>query len=427
MIRGAFARRIGLAASAAVLLGASPLTCGRAVEPDPAPPPPAAEPLEAEIETPRRMLWVLAEGAVRVLDDPSRIDALLDEAAALGTTDLFVQVYRAGRAWFDSDLADAAPYRAMRDRFGVDSLALLLERAHDEGLRVHGWVNVLALARNRDAPIVAKLGRDAVLVDRQGRSLLDYPDYDVPQPDRRYYRMGTPGLYLDPAAPGVAAELEAVFAELLLRYPTLDGLHLDYIRYPDVLPFAPGSRFGVGLDFGYGAPTRERFAAETGRRAPLGDSLRNANAWDAWRRDKLSELVAGVAATAERARPGVELSAAVWTYADRAYLVLGQDWRRWLEEGWLDLAVPMSYTLDTRLLRYMAEHFAGRPDGERIAVGLGSWLFAKRPEGAVEQLEVLRQAGVRHVALFSYDSIATEPALQAALHRALGGADDDVD
>lgn len=427
MIRGALVRRIGLAAAAAVLLGASPLTCGRTVEPEPAPTSPAPEPLEAEADTPRRMLWVLAEGAVRVLDDPSRIDALLDEAAALGATDLFVQVYRAGRAWFDSDLADATPYRAVRERFGVDSLALLLERAQQEGLRVHAWVNVLSLARNADAPIVAKLGRDAVLVDRQGRSLLDYPGYDVPQPDRRYYRMGTPGLYLDPAAPGVAAELVAVFAELLLRYPTLDGLHLDYIRYPDVLPFAPGSRFGVGLDFGYGAPTRERFATETGRSAPLGDSLRNANAWDAWRRDKISELVAEIAETAERARPGVELSAAVWTYADRAYLVLGQDWRRWLEEDWLDLAVPMSYTLDTRLLRYMAEHFAGLPEGERIAVGLGSWLFASRPEGAVEQLEVLEGAGVRHVALFSYDSIATEPALQAALHRALGGADHDVD
>ena len=424
--RGAIALRIGVAATAAAWLGASPLACRNGAEPPPPPvePLPEAQAVWPEPEGPRRMLWVLAEGAVRVLDDPERIPGLLAEAEALGATDLFVQVYRAGRAWFESDWADATPYWQVREDHGVDSLALLIERAQAAGLRVHAWVNVLSLARNAQAPIVARLGRDAVLVDREGRSLLDYPDYDVPQPDRRYYRMGTPGLYLDPAAPGVAEELVAVFGELLVRYPALDGLHLDYIRYPDVLPFAPGSRFGVGLDFGYGDATRARFEAETGKRAPLGRSLANASAWDTWRRDKISELVADIGETARAALPGVELSAAVWTYPDRAYLVLGQDWRGWLDAGWLDLAVPMSYTLDTRLLRYMAEHFAGSPDADRIAVGLGSWLFAKRPEGAIEQLETLREAGVRHVALFSYDSIATEPALREALHREFAAGED---
>ena len=426
--RGAIALCVGLALSTGAGLA---LGCGDASEPaspesaavPAAPPAPALEALEPEpppAPAARRMLWVLAEGARRVLDDPARIPELLDEAAALGATDLFVQVYRGGRAWFDSDLADAAPWLAVRQAHGVDSLALLLERAHADGLRVHAWVNVLSLSRNAQAPIVQRVGPGSVLVDREGRSLLDYPGYDVPPPDRRYYRMGTPGVYLDPAAPGVADELVAVFAELLRRYPALDGLHLDYIRYPDVLPFAPGSRFGVGLDFGYGADTRARFEAETGLEAPLGASLRNANAWDGWRRDKLSQLVAEIAAAAREARPGVELSAAVWTYPDRAYLVLGQDWRGWLDAGSLDLAVPMSYTLDARLLRYLAQHFAGLPHAERIAVGLGSWLFAERPEGAIEQLHILREAGVRDVALFSYDSIATAPALRDALHRELG-------
>ena len=112
------------------------------------------------------------------------------------------------------------------------------------------------------------LGRDAVLVDQRGRSLLDYPDLEVPPPDRAYYRMGTPALYLDPAALGLVERLAATFAELVTRHPELDGLHLDYIRFPDVLPFAPGSRFGVGLDFGHGASTRALFREQTGLEAP---------------------------------------------------------------------------------------------------------------------------------------------------------------
>jgi uncharacterized lipoprotein YddW (UPF0748 family) len=227
--------------------------------------------------------------------------------------------------------------------------------------------------------------------------------------------MGTPGVYLDAAAPGVAETLVATFDELIARYPSLDGLHLDYIRYPDVLPFAPGSRFGVGLDFGYGPDTRARFERETGKRAPLGDSLANANAWDAWRREQVTSLVTDIATAARAQRPGLEMSAAVWTYADRAYFVLGQDWRAWLEAGSLDFAVPMSYTIDDRVLRYQAEHFAGRPDGARIWVGLGSWLFAKEPARARGQVAIVLDAGVRNLALFTYDSIVETPALLDAL------------
>lgn len=381
------------------------------------PPPVDLAPPEVTAPSPPRprALWVLAEGSQRVLENPERIEGLLADARAFGVTDLFVQVYRGGRAWYDADRADPTPYRALRERTGVDTLALLLERAGAEGLRVHAWVNVLSLSKNRKAPVIEALGPGVVLADRKGRSLLDYPGFDIPQPDRRYYRMGTPGLYLDPAAPGLAEHLAATYAELLVRYPSLVGLHLDYIRYPDVLPFVPGSRFGVGLDFGYGEATRQRFQQETGREAPIGDSLRNANAWDRWRREKLTGLVETIATSARSVRPEILVSAAVWTYADRGYLVLGQDWRGWLEAGLLDLAVPMSYTLDDRLLRYQAQSFAGLPYGDRIWVGLGTWLFAKDPARAVAQLALVEEAGVAADSLFSWDSIVETPALREAL------------
>jgi uncharacterized lipoprotein YddW (UPF0748 family) len=398
---------------AIAVLGAA-LACSEGARPADGAPAPAAAADAAARPEPRRALWVLAEGSQRVLDDAARVDALLEHAQALGATDLFVQVYRAGRAWFDSDLADPAPYQASLAKGGADALALLLERAAGR-VRVHAWVNVLSIATNAQAPIVAQLGRDCVLVDRRGRSLLDYPDHDVPPPDRSYYRLGTPGVYLDPAVPGVAERLAAIFAELLARYPRLDGLHLDYVRYPDVLPFAPGSRFGVGLDFGYGEPSRRRFERETGLTAPFGDTIGPADAWDEWRRDRLTELVRDVATAARSARPGVQVSAAVWSYADRAYLALGQDWRRWLEEGLLDFAVPMAYTKDDRLLRYQAQAFAGLPHADRIWIGLGSWLFDGSPERAVAQIALAEAAGASAVSLFSYDSIVASPSLRAAL------------
>ncbi len=392
------------------------LLAGGCGDPAPAPvlPPEASVP---EAAARSRGLWVLCQGSQRVLDDTAKIPALLEDARALGATDLFVQVYRGGRAWFDSSLGDAAPWeRAVAGAGGEDPLRTLVGRAHEAGLRVHAWLNVLSLADNRDAPLVRELGRDAVLVDQQGRSILDYPKLDVPKPDRRYYRMGTPAVWIDPAAPGVAPRLAETFAELAARYPELDGLHLDYIRYPGVLPFAPGSRFGVGLDMGHGAPTRERFRQETGLVAPSPpDRLGHANRWDAWRRDKVTELVRAISDGARAARPGIEISAAVWAHADRAYLSIGQDWRRWLEDDLLDFAVPMAYTLDPRIFRYQVEAFTSAGLGPRTWIGIGAWLFARRPGGALQQVSIAEEAGAAGIVLFSWDAIADAPALRDAL------------
>jgi uncharacterized lipoprotein YddW (UPF0748 family) len=385
---------------------------GAAAPPRPAETPPASH----------RGLWVLCEGSQRVLENEPRVAELLADAKALGATDLFVQVYRGGRAWFDSTLADSAPWQGTwraADPPGQDALATLIARAHEAGLRVHAWVNVLSLAQNAQAPLLRDLGAGAVLVDQWGRSLLDYPGYDVPEAERRSYRIGTPAIYLDPAAPGVAERLAATFEELLRRYPGLDGLHLDYIRYPDVLPYLPSTRFGVGVSFGYGAASRARFQAETGLVAPFAENSQHADRFDAWRREQLSALVGRIAERARAARPGALLSAAVYPDSERAYQGLFQDWRGWLEAGSLDVAVPMLYATDERLFRYQVAEYAGLPESTRIWVGLGSWLFAGDPVRAVAQTRLVESHPQLGVALFSWDSIHETPALRDAL---AGGA-----
>lgn len=371
--------------------------------------PPAAPPV--------RGLWVLAEGSVRVLDDPTRVAPLMARAERLGVTDLFVQVYRGGRAFYPAgEAVERAPTVA---RLAIDPLALLIGEAHARGMRVHGWVNVLSLSTRRDAKLIADLGREAIHVDRRGRSLLDYPDFDLPEPDRRFYRLGTPGLYLDPAVPSVRARLVETFRDLVTRYPELDGLHLDYIRHPDLLPFIPGSRFGVGLEFGYGETSRARYREETGRPDPIEGAppgvVRDAEAWDAWRRSQVTTLVEEIGRAVRGVRPGVLMTAAVIPYIERCYLTLAQDWPLWLETGAIDRAIPMVYTLDDRLLRYQLEGYSGLSRADRIWPGLGVWLFASNPDQALGQLATLRRLGFPGEVLFSDDAIAGAPALLEAL------------
>ena len=367
-----------------------------------------------------RGLWILAEGGVRVLDDPARIADVLDRAERLGASDLFVQVYRGGRAFYPAGpgIERAPGVDALADA-GIDVLADLLRAAAARSLRVHAWVNVLSLSTRVDATMIGDLGAAAILVDRKGRSLLDYPDLELPEPDRSFYRMGTRGVYLDPAVPAVRDRLISTFRDLIERYPELDGLHLDYIRHPGVLPFSPGSRFGVGLEFGYGAETRARYRAETGRPDPIEGAppgtVRSAAAWDEWRRHQVTTLVDEIAAACRARAPQLTISAAVIPYVDRAYLSLAQDWRRWLETGAIDLAIPMVYTLDDRLLRYQLETFAGWDQKERIWPGIGVWLFDSDPQRAAAQIERLRSLEFPGEVLFSDDALAGSPALVDAL------------
>jgi uncharacterized lipoprotein YddW (UPF0748 family) len=249
------------------------------------------------------------------------------------------------------------------------------------------------------------VGRDAIMVDSNGRSLLDYPDGNVPPPERAYLELETPGLWLDPAVPGVVEELAATVGDLVRAAPELDGLHLDYIRYPFALPMTPGSRFPLGLDFGYGEIARARFAEANG-------GFSRGDAWDGFRRDRVRELVAALRA---RIPKTWQMSAAAMAYADRAYLTAFQDWRGWLDEGLLDFAVAMAYTRDDRLLRYQLHALRGGVGGERVWLGLGSWLLTAEPARMLGQIALARSVTPPGIVLFSYDALAANPRALEAL------------
>ena len=357
-------------------------------------------------------LWVQAEGKNRTLDSAARIEALIAQARKAGITDIYAQVYRSGRAWFPTQFADDSPSR----RAGRDPLAYLLKLAsapRARPIRVHAWINSFALAKNKRAPILSELGEDAVLKDQYGRSLLEYPPSGKP-PWAKGFGLGTPGIFLDPAHPGVRHRLSLIAAELLRRYPSLSGIHLDFIRYPYALPISPGSRFSPRLDFGYGKSSRARFRKETGRRAPQGGAKvarADFEAWDRWRREQVTEAVRDVRRTVDALRSGARLSAALLPWPERAYLSAFQDWRSWLREGILDKALVMNYSRDAKLASHISRGAAllGKdvPNGGKysIIIGLGVWIFSDHPAGLWREWRDAREAGAAGVALFSYDQM----------------------
>jgi len=365
-------------------------------------------------------LWVQAEGSNRTLDSTDKIMALVRRARESGVTDIYAQVYRSGHAWFPTKYADDSPSK----RAGRDPLAYLIKLAAGNSsgkraIRVHAWLNAFSLARNDKAPILADLGKEAVLRDQWGHSLLEYPRSGKP-PWARGFGLGTPGIFLDPAHLGVRRRLVIIISELLRRYSGLDGIHLDFIRYPYALPISPGSRFSPRLDFGYGSSSVARFEKETGRKAPLaGVSVLSADyeAWDNWRREQVTATVREARQAIGATRPAVLLSAALLPWAERAYLSAFQDWRGWLSEGLLEKALVMNYSRDIKLASQISRSVSGiRRDPsdtykKLIIIGLGAWMFSEEPAGLWRQWRDARQAGADGVALFSYDQMVGNDSL----------------
>jgi uncharacterized lipoprotein YddW (UPF0748 family) len=112
------------------------------------------------------------------------------------------------------------------------------------------------------------------------------------------------------------------------------GIHFDYIRYP-----------GIGVC--YCGRCRKRFEAEYKvkvknwpadvRTGPL--TLK----YQQFRRDRLTDIVAGVSRDARKAKPDILISGAVYWHLPSARIRVGQDWKLWVEKRYLDFVCPMQY------------------------------------------------------------------------------------
>ncbi|MEW6775150.1 MAG: family 10 glycosylhydrolase [Bdellovibrionota bacterium] len=375
-------------------------------------PPPAAAPLA---------LWVECQGDRKTLDAPERIDALVEDAKRMGVDVLFAQVYRGGLAWYRSDRVDSPSWLAA----GFDPLGYLLSKAKDAHIEVHAWINVFSLSSNAEAPVLKRLGEDILTRDNFGRLVAAYADGRAPadpgskeSPAGSQFLIDAPGLWLDPGIPEVREFQLGIVRELLEKYPALNGVHLDFIRYPYALPVRPLSSLGVGIDFGYAEQALARFEKETGKKAPLANQdLSGASGFDSWRREQVTKFVEEASRLAKDQKRRLSVAALAW--ADRAYLSAFQDWRGWLESGLIDAALVMNYSRDKNLARHVgrAALAAGEaaPSGQGAWIGLGAYLFQDGPDPLLAQMKEAASLRAPRIVLFSYDAIAGSESLKKAL------------
>ncbi len=295
----------------------------------------AAAPTAAGATAPQqwRGYWVDAfnEGVYT----PDQVTKLVAEAKKIKANALIVQIARrydcfCNRALYPrTDAAIAA--------LPFDPLDEMIAQGHAAGLEVHAWVNVNTMwnsATPHSSPehVFNKHGLGAAGADRWLNKRYDGLE-----------RMGN-NAYMDPGNPGAVNYIVDAIKSIVREYD-VDGINLDYVRYPDFNSTTTTS------DWGYSETSLARFRAATGRT----DTPVPADAqFSDWRRTQMTNLVRKIYLGIWSVDRSVRLSMDGITYSfgpqtmggwekTRPYAEVMQDWKGWMEEGIMDTVVAMNY------------------------------------------------------------------------------------
>ena len=336
----------------------------------------------------RELRGVWASSLGPAIDTPEQVADLVRTVRAAGLNTMIIQVRRNGAVPYRSEIEPRAPalvrYAAAHPGSGFDPLATDLRQAHDTTagprIDVYAWFTVYPMRKP------------------DGLSGDDPPHPAAVQPD--WFTLDAEGAvrpYLDPAIPGVQEHFARLVEECLRRYP-VDGINLDFVRYPE----EGGGYHPVAID---------RFRRLTGRDGPPeeGDP-----AWGDFRRDQVTHLVRRLAAVVRATRPecvltvdAVGFGAPRERFADTApYVQVFQDWEGWTLAGLVDVCCRMGYKREhvpdhARQFRDWADFSRSLQErsGRQVSLGIGG--FFNHPEAVLAQYREAARRGLG-TCIFSY-------------------------
>lgn len=277
--------------------------------------------------------------------------------AAGGLNTLFVNVATGGQADYPSAVLGPSP--TLRDK--GDQLRACLAACTARGIKVHAWKLCFNLGQNPPPDLLARFRREGRLQRSAG---------------------GVTREWLCPSHPDNRVLEARAAAELVTRYPALTGVHLDFIRFP-------GSD-GCTCD-----ACRRGFEQAIGRRVSAWpDALRQGGAlgrqWDDYRRQVITETVRRVAESVRQARPGAQVSAAVFSNWSSARETVAQDWVLWARKRYVDFVCPMNYHADAEAQKSDVVRQLAWLRGTGVQVYPGIGVSSAR----LDAIEVIRQINV---------------------------------
>lgn len=303
-------------------------------------------------------------------------DKTLNAAVKMKINTLYIQVRKTGDAYYPTIIEPMAPELPI----GYDPLAYIIPRAHLLGIEVHAWVNVYRVWKDKEPPInnfhianmfTGWLGQNITGVSK-----------------------AADGMFIDPCVEDYRNYMQKIIRELLKNY-NLDGIHLDYIRYPDT-------------DWGYSKQSINKYIQQSNKTYP---TKNNPDFCD-WRRDQITEMVKVVKAEISTVAPKAKLSVSAICWGSptdlfnqcAAYTRGFQDWKSWLEMGYIDTVIPMIYLNDGNIKHqqmfrnWLTSIKQWKKD--KIAYA-GIDIYGNKPKGVYQQMSASKKYGLDGFVLFS--------------------------
>ena len=304
------------------------------------------------------------------------------ELASAGVNIVLPNMAWAGVAHYPSKIL---PQSKTFTRYG-DQIAQCVEAARKHGLEVHVWKITWNL-EGAPKEFVEK-------IRAQGRTQVS--------------ATGQALNWLCPSHPkNVLLELESSL-EIVANYD-VDGIHLDYIRYP-------------GSHACYCDGCRQRFVLATRLQidewpaAVLPKTGTHSEKYIEWRTQQITRLVRMLHKRLREADPKIKISAAVFGWYPGCITTIGQDWIAWAKAGYVDFVCPMNYTENTDYFtELLVNQLALMPKGVAIYPGIGATASNSllTSDAVVEQIYLSRNLGASGWTIFDYSLDISETVLPA--------------
>lgn len=304
-----------------------------------------------------RAVWLTTIGG---LDWPSSYSApsqqaelchILDKLQEININTILIQTRIRASVIYPSDIEpwDGCMTGKIDKSPGYDPLKFVIDECHRRGMELHAWVVTIPVGKWNSRPTRLLRSR--------------YPS--------TIKRIDDEG-YMDPSSPYTASYLANICREITKNYD-IDGIHLDYIRYPE--------------------NWKERIDAN-------------------YARQNITNIVSAIHDAVKAEKPWVKLSCSpIGKFDDltrykslgwNAYSAVYQDAQGWLANGLIDMLFPMMYFRNDQFFPFALDWKEHSPNGS-VAAGLGIYFLdpkesSRGKEWSLDdvrrQLYFIRQNGI---------------------------------
>lgn len=277
-----------------------------------------------------------------IIQGPKRLKERINELKEAGIDTIYFEADNGGWATYKSKLLKLNPDLEKWPAF--DPMKDAIEHCHKNGIKVQAWVRVFSVCNRaldekfRQAYPERHFPDNGPVLSQHESPSPDDPDNDwALRMENGSLPQNTHDLFLDPANPKASAFAQSVMLELASKYPELDGIQYDYIRYPF-------QNEKMGLNSNNWQRFQSEFPDYKNKTMPqtfesMDNSLKYK--WNTFKVGRIDNFVMDTSTKLKAINPKLEISAAVFPldYNER----LRQDWLKWAKDGYIETINPMTY------------------------------------------------------------------------------------